>query len=125
MQGPSRGGLHRHSRQFQSCHDLIANFQGVGNGFDDEALRHVESVSYALEIRDQVGLPCVIRPSFTLGGTGGGIAYNREEYTDLVTRGIELSPVNEVLIEESVIGWKEYELEVMRDYADNVVISRC
>ncbi len=82
----------------------------------------VKTVSYALEIRDQIGLPCVIRPSFTMGGTGGGIAYNREEYTDLVTRGIELSPVNEVLIEESVIGWKEYELEVMRDNADNVVI---
>jgi carbamoyl-phosphate synthase large subunit len=68
----------------------------------------VKTVSHALEIRDQIGLPCVIRPSFTLGGTGGGIAYNREEYTDLVTRGIELSPVKEVLIEESVIGWKEY-----------------
>ncbi len=82
----------------------------------------VKSVSFALEVRDQLGLPCVIRPSFTLGGTGGGIAYNREEFTDLVTRGIELSPVKEVLIEESVIGWKEFELEVMRDYADNVVI---
>ena len=82
----------------------------------------VKTVSYALQIRDQIGLPCVIRPSFTLGGTGGGIAYNREEFTDLVTRGIELSPVKEVLIEESVIGWKEYELEVMRDFADNVVI---
>src|SRR5580765_3391433 len=82
----------------------------------------VRTVSRALEIRDEIGLPCVIRPSFTLGGTGGGIAYNREEFTDLVTRGIELSPVREVLIEESVIGWKEYELEVMRDFADNVVI---
>ncbi|MBM3994411.1 MAG: carbamoyl-phosphate synthase large subunit [Planctomycetes bacterium] len=82
----------------------------------------VRTVSQALEIREAIGLPCVIRPSFTLGGTGGGIAYNREEFTDLVTRGIELSPVREVLIEESVIGWKEYELEVMRDNADNVVI---
>jgi carbamoyl-phosphate synthase large subunit len=82
----------------------------------------VRTLSQALEIRDQVGLPCVIRPSFTLGGTGGGIPYNREEYIELVTRGLELSPVNEVLVEESVIGWKEFELEVMRDHADNVVI---
>ena len=69
-----------------------------------------------------VGLPCVLRPSFTLGGTGGGIAYNREEFNELIARGLDLSPVNEVLIEESVIGWKEFELEVMRDKADNVVI---
>ncbi len=82
----------------------------------------VNTLSRALEIRDQVGLPCVIRPSFTLGGTGGGIAYNREEFTELVSRGLDLSPTREVLIEESVIGWKEYELEVMRDHADNVVI---
>ena len=82
----------------------------------------VHTLQQALDIRDQVGLPCVIRPSFTLGGTGGGIAYNRDEYTELVTRGLDLSPTTEVLIEESVIGWKEYELEVMRDFADNVVI---
>ncbi|MSQ95295.1 MAG: carbamoyl-phosphate synthase large subunit [Gemmataceae bacterium] len=82
----------------------------------------VKTLSYALEIRDQIGLPCVIRPSFTLGGTGGGIAYNREEFNEFVTRGLDLSPTTEVLIEESVIGWKEYELEVMRDNADNVVI---
>ena len=69
-----------------------------------------------------VGLPCVLRPSFTLGGTGGGIAYNREEFDELIARGLDLSPVGEVLIEESVIGWKEFELEVMRDQADNVVI---
>src|SRR5579871_6097562 len=70
----------------------------------------------------EVGLPCVLRPSFTLGGTGGGIAYNREEFIQLVENGIELSPAGSVLIEESVIGWKEFELEVMRDRADNVVI---
>jgi carbamoyl-phosphate synthase large subunit len=80
------------------------------------------SLSQALEILDQVGLPCVLRPSFTLGGTGGGIAYNREEFNQLIARGLDLSPVGEVLIEESVIGWKEFELEVMRDRADNVVI---
>src|SRR5438132_5053810 len=80
------------------------------------------SLAEAQEVREQVGLPCVLRPSFTLGGTGGGIAYNREEFNDLIARGLELSPVGEVLIEESVIGWKEFELEVMRDNADNVVI---
>jgi carbamoyl-phosphate synthase large subunit len=80
------------------------------------------SLSEALEVLDYVGLPCVLRPSFTLGGTGGGIAYNREEFNQLIARGLDLSPVNEVLIEESVIGWKEFELEVMRDRADNVVI---
>src|ERR671938_418201 len=68
------------------------------------------------------GFPAIIRPSFTLGGTGGGIAYNRAEFEDIVRRGLELSPVAQVLIERSVIGWKEFELEVMRDHADNVVI---
>jgi carbamoyl-phosphate synthase large subunit len=82
----------------------------------------VHTLVEALAIRDEIGLPCVIRPSFTLGGTGGGIAYNREEFNDLVSRGLDLSPTTEVLIEESVIGWKEFELEVMRDNADNVVI---
>ncbi len=80
------------------------------------------SLADAQEIRDRVGLPCVLRPSFTMGGTGGGIAYNREEFNILITRGLDLSPTKEVLIEESVIGWKEFELEVMRDRADNVVI---
>ncbi len=80
------------------------------------------SLADAQEIREQVGLPCVLRPSFTLGGTGGGIVYNRDEFNELVARGLDLSPVHSVLIEESVIGWKEFELEVMRDKADNVVI---
>jgi carbamoyl-phosphate synthase large subunit len=80
------------------------------------------TLAEAQAIREEVGLPCVLRPSFTLGGTGGGIAYNREEFNELIARGLDLSPVNEVLIEESVIGWKEFELEVMRDLADNVVI---
>jgi carbamoyl-phosphate synthase large subunit len=69
-----------------------------------------------------VGFPAIIRPSFTLGGSGGGVAYNRDEYEEIVRRGLELSPVNQVLIERSVLGWKEFELEVMRDHADNVVI---
>jgi len=70
----------------------------------------------------QIGLPCVIRPSYTLGGTGGGIAYNRDEYEAIVASGIEASPTNEVLIEESVVGWKEYEMEVVRDRVDNCII---
>ena len=69
-----------------------------------------------------VDFPAIIRPSFTLGGTGGGVAYNRDEYEDIVRRGLELSPVGQVLVERSVLGWKEFELEVMRDHADNVVI---
>ena len=76
----------------------------------------------ARRIRDEIGLPCVLRPSFTLGGSGGGIAYNREEFDRMVATALELSPVHSVLIEESVIGWKEYEMEVMRDGADNAVI---
>jgi carbamoyl-phosphate synthase large subunit len=76
----------------------------------------------AVGLIDRVGFPAIIRPSFTLGGTGGGIAYNREEYEAIVERGLELSPTHQVLIEQSVIGWKEFELEVMRDHADNVVI---
>jgi len=76
----------------------------------------------ALEVLEVTGLPAVIRPSFTLGGTGGGIAYNVEEFEAAVGRGLDLSPVHEILIEESVIGWKEYELEVMRDCADNFVV---
>ena len=82
----------------------------------------VHTIEEAMRAVEEVGLPCVLRPSFTMGGTGGGIAYNREEYRDLITNGLQLSPTTEVLVEESVIGWKEYELEVMRDNADNVVI---
>jgi carbamoyl-phosphate synthase large subunit len=76
----------------------------------------------AIELAKTLGFPLVIRPSFTLGGVGGGIAYNIEEFRELAERGLELSPVHEVLIEESVIGWKEFELEVMRDVADNFVV---
>src|SRR6202521_2044294 len=79
-------------------------------------------LSEAIEIARTLGFPLVIRPSFTLGGVGGGIAYNIEELRHLAERGLELSPVHEVLIEESVIGWKEFELEVMRDVADNFVV---
>ncbi|MDP8994487.1 MAG: carbamoyl-phosphate synthase large subunit [Pseudomonadota bacterium] len=79
----------------------------------------LEEATAALEL---VGLPAIIRPSFTLGGTGGGIAYNREEFVDIVTGGLEASPTTEVLIEESVLGWKEYEMEVVRDRNDNAII---
>jgi carbamoyl-phosphate synthase large subunit len=78
--------------------------------------------SEAMEIIEDIGFPAIIRPSFTLGGTGGGIAYNREDYNRMIMVGIDASPTSEILIEESIIGWKEYELEVMRDTADNVVI---
>ncbi len=81
-----------------------------------------EAFTHALQALDQVGLPAVIRPSFTLGGTGGGIAYNREEFFEIVERGLDASPTNEVLIEESVLGWKEFEMEVVRDKADNAII---
>ncbi|MCG8276668.1 carbamoyl-phosphate synthase large subunit [Stenotrophomonas sp. NLF4-10] len=76
----------------------------------------------ALEIQTRVGYPTIIRPSFTLGGSGGGIAYNREELVEIVNRGLELSPTTEVLVEESVLGWKEFEMEVVRDTADNCII---
>jgi len=82
----------------------------------------VNNVSDGLSFAGKIGFPVVIRPSFTLGGSGGGIAYNREEMTDILSRGIDLSPVGECLIEESVLGWKEYELEVVRDLKDNVII---
>src|SRR3954471_7929548 len=80
------------------------------------------SLDEALVLVDETGFPAIIRPSFTMGGVGGGIAYNIEEFRELAGRGLDLSPVHEILVEESVIGWKEYELEVMRDVADNFVV---
>ena len=82
----------------------------------------VKTVEHARQVMEQVGLPAVVRPSFTLGGSGSAIAYNRDEFDMLVRRGLDQSPVHEVLIEESILGWKEYEMEVMRDMDDNVVI---
>jgi carbamoyl-phosphate synthase large subunit len=76
----------------------------------------------AWKIQKDVGFPTIIRPSFTMGGSGGGIAYNREEFEEIVNRGIDLSPTNEVLVEESVLGWKEFEMEVVRDRKDNCII---
>ena len=80
------------------------------------------SLDQALDIQTRVGYPTIIRPSFTLGGSGGGIAYNREELIEIVNRGLDLSPTSEVLVEESVLGWKEFEMEVVRDTADNCII---
>ena len=76
----------------------------------------------ALEVQQTVGFPTIIRPSFTLGGSGGGIAYNMEEFVRICQRGLKLSPTHELLIEESLLGWKEYEMEVVRDHADNCII---
>jgi carbamoyl-phosphate synthase large subunit len=91
-------------------------------GLDTPAGRTVTSVEQGLEAVAETGYPAIVRPSFTLGGTGGGIAYNRAEFEDQVEHALELSPVHSTLIERSVIGWKEFELEVMRDHRDNVVI---
>ena len=82
----------------------------------------VHSLEEALQVPDQFGYPCIIRPSFTMGGSGGGIAYNREEFEEICKRGLDLSPTNELLIDESLIGWKEYEMEVVRDRNDNCII---
>jgi carbamoyl-phosphate synthase large subunit len=91
-------------------------------GLDMPKSQLVRNVSDGLAFAAKIGFPVVIRPSFTLGGSGGGIAYNREEMTEILARGLDLSPVHECLIEESVLGWKEYELEVVRDLKDNVII---
>jgi carbamoyl-phosphate synthase large subunit len=91
-------------------------------GLDTPRSALVNNLRDGLEFTQKIGFPAIIRPSFTLGGSGGGIAYNREELMEILARGIDLSPVHECLIEESVLGWKEYELEVIRDLADNVVI---
>jgi carbamoyl-phosphate synthase large subunit len=91
-------------------------------GLDVSKSALVNNLRDGLEFASKLGFPVLIRPSFTLGGTGGGVAYNREELMEILARGLDLSPVHECLIEESVLGWKEYELEVMRDLADNVII---
>ena len=99
----------------------------IGLGSAKSGIAH--SMDEAVAVQSQIaketgtsGYPIVIRPSFTLGGTGGGIAYNREEFEEICKRGLDLSPTNELLIEESLLGWKEYEMEVVRDKADNCII---
>jgi carbamoyl-phosphate synthase large subunit len=91
-------------------------------GLESPKSKAAHSLDEALEGLDFVGLPAIVRPSFTLAGTGGGIAYNVEEFREIVERGLDLSPTTEVLIEESVLGWKEFEMEVVRDKADNCII---
>src|SRR5216684_4169589 len=91
-------------------------------GLDVPASALVKNSQEALQLADQLGYPVVIRPSFTLGGTGGSIAYNREEISEAIAHALDMSPVHEALVEESVLGWKEYELEVMRDFRDNFVV---
>ena len=92
----------------------------IGLGSARSGIAH--SMEEALQVQGGIGFPVIIRPSFTLGGTGGGIAYNMEEFEEICKRGLEASPTNELLIEESLLGWKEYEMEVVRDRADNCII---
>ena len=94
--------------------------QRIGLETPRAALAH--SMEEAFHVLDQIGFPCIIRPSFTMGGSGGGIAYNRDEFEEICLRGLDLSPTNELLIDESLIGWKEFEMEVVRDRKDNCII---
>ncbi len=91
-------------------------------GLETPRAEIVHSLAEAHETAKRIGFPCIIRPSFTMGGSGGGIAYNREEFDEICTRGLDLSPTSELLIDESLIGWKEYEMEVVRDKNDNCII---
>ena len=94
--------------------------QKIGLETPQHGIAH--NMEQAYEALEKVGFPCIIRPSFTMGGTGGGIAYNKEEFDEVCQRGLALSPTSELLIDESLIGWKEYELEVVRDKNDNCII---
>ena len=94
--------------------------RSIGLETPRSAIAH--SLEEALQVQSALGFPCVIRPSFTLGGSGGGIAYNQEEFVEICTRGLDLSPTNELLIDESLLGWKEFEMEVVRDKLDNCII---
>ena len=92
----------------------------IGLEMPSSAMAH--SMEEALQVQAQIGFPTIIRPSFTMGGSGGGIAYNREEFVEICERGLDMSPTSELLIEESALGWKEYEMEVVRDHKDNCII---
>ena len=94
--------------------------KSIGLSTPRSAIAH--SMEEAVQVQSQLGFPCVIRPSFTMGGSGGGIAYNREEFEEICTRGLDLSPTSELLIDESLLGWKEFEMEVVRDSKDNCII---
>jgi len=93
-----------------------------GLGLETPRSRLITNLRDGLEFATEIGFPVISRPSFTLGGSGGGIAYNREEFTEILARGLDLSPVHECLVEESALGWKEFELELIRDSADNVIV---
>ncbi|MFW6304134.1 MAG: carbamoyl-phosphate synthase large subunit, partial [Candidatus Sumerlaeota bacterium] len=101
-------------QKFRECMDEL--------GLESPKSKIAHSVADALAALEEIGLPAIIRPSFTLAGTGGGIAYNREEYEKIIREGLDASPVNEILVEESVLGWKEFEMEVVRDKNDNCII---
>ena len=92
----------------------------IGLDMPKAAIAH--TIDEALKVQEQVGYPTIIRPSFTMGGSGGGIAYNKEQFVEICQRGLDLSPTNELLIEESILGWKEFEMEVVRDNKDNCII---
>src|SRR5438093_2237185 len=126
------GALKKHGVEM-----IGAKAEAIHKGEDREAFKQLmlsigldvpisgtaHNMEEARAIAEKIGrFPLIIRPAFTLGGTGGGIAYNREEFDELAKRGMDLSPVSEILVEEAVLGWKEYEMEVMRDKADNCVI---
>ena len=126
------GALQRHDVEM-----IGAKAEAIHQGEDREAFKQLmlrigldvpisgtaHTMDEARSIAEKIGrFPLIIRPAFTLGGTGGGIAYNREEFEEIARRGLDLSPVSEILVEESLLGWKEFELEVMRDKADNCVI---
>ena len=116
MIGADRDAIHK-GEDRQVFKDLMLKI-----GLDVPRSGVVHNMDDARKVLADIGLPLIIRPAFTLGGTGGGIAYNIEEFEEIVQRGIDASPVNEVLIEQSVIGWKEYEMEVVRDKKDNCII---
>ena len=117
MIGANAEAIHK-GEDRQAFKDLMLSI-----GLDVPISGTARTLEQAREVAAKIGrLPVIIRPAFTLGGTGGGIAYNREEFEDIVKRGIDLSPVGEILVEESLLGWKEFEMEVMRDHQDNCVI---
>jgi carbamoyl-phosphate synthase large subunit len=116
MIGANRDAIHR-GEDRQVFKDLM-----ISIGLKVPTSMVVHTLDEGRKALTEIGLPLIIRPAFTLGGTGGGIAYNVEEFEDIVQRGIDASPVNEILIEQSVIGWKEYEMEVVRDHKDNAII---
>ncbi|MEZ6190135.1 MAG: carbamoyl-phosphate synthase large subunit [Phycisphaerales bacterium] len=116
MIGASREAIYR-AEDRQQFKDIIESL-----GLQCPNAGVANSMEKAYEILDRVGLPAIIRPAFTLGGTGGGVAYNREEFADIARRGLDASMNHQILIDQSLLGWKEYELEVMRDHDDNVVI---